>query len=375
MGRRLAIKLALIGVRYTARLVSQGFAAMSRCLFFAFALIAVPAFAQPLAPDAGNPPPSPEMPPAQVLAQFHHDEINLLALRGDAHSLLAAALMAQDDASDPARPKVLQTPALLARAQKADDTDALVWWVSAALECRGKAKACPSEETLAQLQKADPANAGAWLWALHRGQQTGAKTTARAALTSAAQSARYDDYFGALTSALYESAGILPIHESVLRASNQPGASPAGFRLTYAASIAIAVPHPYLDALDEACKNAADDSGLAQDCVAVAQKLADSGSLFARSAGARQLMEIVPSGTVHDAAVAQARTLAWRMQGIGSVADRLANDSHVTALYTQTLRASGHEIDAVNAVLRSQRIALEPPADWQPSAANAPAQP
>lgn len=343
---------------------------MPRCILFAFALIAAPAFAQPLAPDAGNPPPSPEMPPAQVLAQFHHDEINLLALRADAHSLLAAALMAAVDANDPARPKALQTPALLARAQKADDADALVWWVTAALQCRGKAKACPSEETLTQLQKADPANAGAWLWALYRGQQTGAKTTARAALTSAAQSARYDDYFGALTSLLYESAGILPVQESVLRASEQPGVSPAGFKLTYAASIAIAVPHPYLDGLDAACKNAASDSGLAQDCVAVAQKLADSGSLFARSAGARQIMEIVPSGSVHDAAVAQARTLAWRMQGVGSVADRLANDSRVTGQYTQALRTGGREIDAVDAVLRSQRIALEPPADWQPPAPN-----
>jgi hypothetical protein len=348
---------------------------MPRCILFAFALIAAPAFAQPFAPDPGDPPPSPQMSPAQVLAQFHHDEINLLALRGDAHSLLAAALMAQGDAGDPARPKVLQTPALLARAQKANDADALVWWVTAALECRGKAKTCPSEETLAQLQKADPANAGAWLWALQRGQQTDAKTTARAALTSAAQSARFDDYFGALTSLLYEASGILPVGENILSASNQPGVSPSGFKLTYAASIAIAVPHPYLDALDAACKNAANDAGLAQDCVAVAQKLADSGSLFTRSAGARQIMEIVPSGSVHDAAVAQARTLAWRMQDVGSVADRLANDSRVTGLYTQALRTSGREIDAVDAVLRSQRIALEPPADWQPPAPNATPEP
>ncbi|HET9190540.1 MAG TPA: hypothetical protein VFN69_08180 [Rudaea sp.] len=348
---------------------------MPRCILFAFALIAAPAFAQPLAPDAGNPPPSPEMPPAQLLAQFHHDEINLLALRGDAHSLLAAALMAQGDAGDPARPKALQTPALLARAQKAGDADALVWWASAALDCRGKAKSCPREELLAQLQKTDPANAGAWLWALHRGQQTGAKTMARAALTSAAQSVRFDDYFGALTSLLYEASGILPVGENILSASSQPGVSPSGFKLTYAASIAIALPHPYLDALDAACKNAADDSGLAQDCVAVAQKLADSGSLFARSAGARQIMEIVPSGSVHDAAVAQARTLAWRMRGIGSVADRLANDSRVTGLYTQALRSGGREIDAVDAVLRSQRIGLEPPADWQPPAPNATPEP
>lgn len=342
---------------------------MPRSLLFAIALIAAPAFAQPLAPDAGNPP-SPDMPPAQVLAQFHHDEINLLALRGDAHSLLAAALMAQGDANDPARPKALQTPALLARAQKADDADTLVWWASAALECRAKAKSCPQEETLAQLEKADPANAAAWLWALSRAQKSGDKATARAALTSAAQSARFDDYFGALTSVLYQATDILPVEERILRAANQPGVSPAGFKLTYAASIAIAVPHPYLDAVDTACKNAAGDSGLALDCIAVAQKMADSGSLMMRSAGARLLMEIVPAGAAHDAAVAQARTLAWRMQGIGSVADRLANDSRVTGLYTQALRASGREIDAVDAVLQSQRVALEPPADWQPPTTN-----
>jgi hypothetical protein len=347
---------------------------MPRCILFAFVLIAAPAFAQPLAPDAGTAPLSPEMPPAQVLAQFHHDEINLLALRGDAHSLLAAALMAWADA-DTARPPALKTPALLARAQKADGADALVWWVTAVLDCRGKAKACPREETLAQLEKADPANAATWLWALQSAQNSANAATARAALTSAAQSARFDDYFGALTSLLYDAAAILPVQESVLRASNQPGVSLAGFKLTYAAGIAIALPLPYLATLAETCQNSTSDAGLAQDCIAIMQKMADSGSLSTRNIGASQLMRLVPSGAAHDAAVAQARTLAWRMQGMGAVADRLANDSRVTGIYTQALRTRGREIDAVDAVLRSQGVAPEPPADWQPLAANAPAQP
>ena len=344
---------------------------MPRCILFALALIAAPAFAQPLVPDAGNAPPSPVMPPAQVLAQFHHDEINLLALRADAHSLLAAALMAQGDADDPARPAVLKTPALLTRAQKADDADALVWWVSAALECRAKAKACPNEETLAQLEKADPSNAGAWLWALSRAQRGDDQTTARAALTSAAQSARFDDYFGALTSVLYQAAGILPVEENVLRASNQPGVSPSGFKLTYVAVLAAAVTMDSIAPLEKACKQAASDAGLAQDCVAVAQKLADSGSVSARRSGAEMLMRLMPSGAAHDAAAAQARTLAWRMQHIGELGSRLADDSRVTGIYTQALRARGREMDAVDAVLRSQDVALEPPPDWRPAAPNA----
>ncbi|HSN00522.1 MAG TPA: hypothetical protein VLS52_05895 [Rudaea sp.] len=348
---------------------------MPRSMLFALALCAAPAFAQPLMPDTGNAPPSPVMPPAQVLAQFHHDEINLLALRADAHALLAAALMAQVDADDPARPAVLKTPALLARAQKADDADALVWWVSAAFDCRAKAKACPNEETLAQLEKADPSNAAVWLWALQRAQKSGDAATARAALTSAAQAAHFDDYFGALTSVLYQAAGILPVEEAILRASNQPGVSPSGFKLTYAAGVAISLPHPYLDVLNAACKDTATDAGLAEDCIAMAQKLADSGSLSARNAGVQLSMRLVPSGTTHDAAAAQARTLAWRTQRIGELGGRLANDSRVTGLYTQALRASGREIDAVDAVLRSQGVALEPPPDWQASASNAPIQP
>ncbi|MBS0569867.1 MAG: hypothetical protein JSS28_04625 [Proteobacteria bacterium] len=306
------------------------------------------------------------MPPAQVLAQFHHDQINLLALRGDAHSLLAAALMATVDADDPARPPALKTPALLARAQKADDADALVWWVSAALECKARAKTCPSEETLAQLEKADPANAAVWLWAVQRAHQSGDATTARAALTSAAQAARFDDYFGTLIALLNQASGILPVQENILRASNQPGVSPSGFKLTYAAGVAVALPHAYLDAVSTACTKASGDAGLAQDCVSVAQKMADSGSLFARSAGVRLLTELDTPGATHDAAATRARALAWRMQQIGVLAERLANDSRVTGIYLQALRASGREIDAVDAVLHSQGVALQPPAGWQP---------
>lgn len=347
---------------------------MLRIVFFAAIAFAAPAFAQPFAPDA-TPAPSPEMPPAQVLAQFHHDEVNLLALRGDAHSLLAAALMAQADAGDPARPKVLQTPALLARAQKAADADALVWWVSAALECRGKAKACPNEQTLAQLEKADPGNAVAWLLALARAQQAGDAATARAALTSAAQAMRFDDNFGALVALLYNAAGILPVDERILRASDQPGVNPSGFKLTYVAGIAVALPHPYLNALTLACKDTATDASLAADCVAVAQKMADGGSLFARDFGLRLLLQLVPDGAVHDANLARARTAAWRMQRIGELGARLADDSRVTGIYTQTLAASGRESDAVDAVLHSQGVPLEPPADWQPPTTEPAAQP
>ncbi|MBS0438506.1 MAG: hypothetical protein JSS33_03755, partial [Proteobacteria bacterium] len=190
-----------------------------------------------------------------------------------------------------------------------------------------------------------------------------------------AQATQFDDRFGALTAMLYDAAGILPVEESILRASDQPGVSPSGFKLTYAAGIAVALPHPYLDALGAICRKSPDDAGIAADCIAVAQKMADCGSLLARSAGLQLLLALTPPGGTHDTATAQARTLAWRMRGIGGVADRLADDSRVTGIYVQNLRAGGRESDAVDAVLHSQNLPLEPPADWQPPAANATPQP
>jgi hypothetical protein len=112
-----------------------------RCILFLVALPVLPAFAQPLMTAASL---TPELTPQQQLAQYRHDQINLLALRADAPSLLAAALLAEPDAADKSRPAALKPPALLKRAQETGAHDALVWWVTAATECRGKTKACPS---------------------------------------------------------------------------------------------------------------------------------------------------------------------------------------------------------------------------------------
>ena len=339
---------------------------MPRCLFFLFALIVTPAFAQMLAPAPDATPPSPEMTPEQRLAQFRHDEINLLALRADAHSLLAAALMAAPDAADKGRPAALKTPALLARAQKYGADDTLVWWAAAGLECHAVPKACPAAETLQQLEKTDAQNAAMWSLLFAHARQAKDDVSARAALTSAAQSALYDDHFGALIALLDEAADILPVGEEILRASGQDGVSPAGYRLTTAAGIAASLPQPGLRAVAEACQDSANDAGLAADCIALAQKIADSGSLITRSYGVKLLIDLLPAGAQQDAAKARARTLAWQTQRIGEFGGRLADDSRLTRVYLDALGLRGQEIDAVQAVLRNQGVAVEPPADWKP---------
>ena len=342
---------------------------MLRYLFFLTVLLALPAFSQPLLPGADTTQNAPEMTPQQRLTQFRHDEINLLALRADAPSLLAAALMAQADASAKSRPTALKPAALLKRAQ-ADGTEAaLVWWVSAIIECRAtaEAKPCPTEATLQELEKHDPGNAVIWVLSMLRAQRANSPALARAALTSAAQAPGYEDYFGKIIGILDDAGGILPVSEELLRASGEVQTSPEGFRLVAAAGIAAATMPPLQPAISTACKDAAQHPDIAADCISVAGKMAASGSLGTQDFGLKLLLELLPPGAQRDSAQTSERNLAWRMQSIGQLAERLQDDVRLTRLYTQTLDKTGSESDAVDGVLRRQNVSLGPPADWQPT--------
>jgi hypothetical protein len=396
MAKLPAIKPLLTACGYTARLISTGVSMMRHCILCLLVLIAPPLSAQPLAPQAAPPaqteptpaqddaapapgaaqqaepaPPSapaalsPELTPEQQLTQFRRDQINLLALRADGHVLLAAALMALPDGTDKSRPAALKTPALLARAQKYGADDPLVWWATAGIECHAPTAACPASETLQQLEKTDAQNAAVWALALAHAQQAKEETTARAALTSAAQATQYDDHFGALVAALNAAADVLPVSEEILRASGQGGVSTAGYKLTFAAGVAASLPQPGLRAVVETCKDPSGDAALAADCVAVAQKIADCGSLITRSYGIKLLTGLLPAGGQQDSARARSRVLAWQMQRISELGGRLADDSRITRVYLDALAQRGQEIDAVQAVLRNQGVASEPPADWR----------
>jgi len=339
---------------------------MLRCIFFAGALLALPAFAQTVAP---------EMTREQKLTQYRHDQINLLALRPEPDSVLSAALLAEPDVDDKARPAVLKPAALLKRAQDIGENSPLVWWVTAAAECRAAAaKPCPSTETLQKLESLDAENAAVWTLSLWHAQQAKDAPSARAALASAAQAKRYSDYFGGLVAALYAAQDVLPMSNELLAATGADASVP-GYRLITAANVVLKqVALPGGRAVLEACKPSepADDAVVA-DCIAVARKMELSGSMFAQSAGLSLREALLPPGPERDALGLRKRNLAWQMQRMGELAGKLANDVAVTRTYTNALAASGDESAAVYAVLRSQGVSLEPPADWHP--APSPAQP
>lgn len=341
---------------------------LRRCILFIGSLTALPAAAQLLDPSAA-PAAAPEMTREQKLDQYRHDQINLLALRPDAESLLAATLLADADADDKRRPAALKSPALLKRAQAAGAESALVWWVSAAAECHAAPKACPSAQVLQKLESLDAENAAVWLLSLWHAQQANDAPAARAALTSAAQARRYNDFFGSLVNVIYQAQDVLPMSDDLLNATGSD-ASVDGFRLLNAANYALAkVTLPGARALADACKTSEPpDAALSADCVAVAEKMENSGSLFARSAGLALHESLLAGDADRGALQARKRQQAWQMQQMGELAGRLANETRVTHVYTQALGESGDEAAAVAAVLRSQGVSLEPPPGWQPAA-------
>jgi hypothetical protein len=339
---------------------------MSRFILFCLVFAAMPVVAQPLLPQEQRAKDAAGMTPEQTMTQFRRDQINILALRGETPSLVSAALLAQADAKDPNRPAALKTPALLAHAQRTGPDDILLWWSTAGIECRENAKDCPQVETLQKLEALDAQNAAVWALSLMRAQATGDAPGARAALTSAAQAQRYDDYFGKMMAMLDDAEHILPVSDEVIRASGQLNASVEGFQLVNAAGVAVRTIPPISAAVSTACRDAAAPSDLNADCIAVARKMVASGSLAARDAGLTLLVALLPTGSDQNAARDQSRAQAWQTQRIGELAEHLADDQHVTRTYAQALHESGTESAAVLAVLRLEGATLQPPADWHP---------
>ena len=164
---------------------------------------------------------------------------------------------------------------------------------------------------------------------------------------------------------IFEAAGILPMSNDLLNATGQ-NVSISGFRLISSAGIAAAMVQTEGAAIRNACKVAdASDAALVADCLSVAQKMELSGSINSQNLGMSLKMALLQSGPERDAARARQRALSWQTLRISDLGDRLAANPAVSRVYTQALNESGSESAAVLAVLRSQGVALEPPADWQ----------
>ena len=81
----------------------------------------------------------------------------------------------------------------------------------------------------------------------------------------------------------------------IIRASGQLNASVEGFQLVNAAGVAVRVVPPIAQAISDACNNAA-GSDREADCIAIAKKMAASGSMGAKDAGLKAVHIPVSGG-------------------------------------------------------------------------------
>ncbi|MGH8163041.1 MAG: hypothetical protein ACREP1_01755, partial [Rhodanobacteraceae bacterium] len=142
----------------------------------------------------------------EALMQYQHDLVSVLALRDDAEHLLGAALLARPL---PNMPPELSFHRLAERAAQAPDAGPGVAWIRLT-DCDPKASDCPNADIFAQLQKQAPDNAAVWMLAMDAAAEKNDATAERDALSKAAASTKYDDYFGVGLQALAASVVTLP---------------------------------------------------------------------------------------------------------------------------------------------------------------------
>jgi hypothetical protein len=294
--------------------------------------------------------------------QYRHDLINLLALRADPDLLVAAAQLAYPDTPVDSRPLALKTPALLKRAQKYGAEDALVWWISAFLQCT-PTSVCPAPEVAQKLEEIDADNVAAWLPALSTEQDPG---KSRAVLASMAQAKRFDDYWARNVRATYRALETLPVPADVLR----EGINATAARLNFATSVGGGFVPSY-QRLIQICHAA--EATVTADCLAIAHSLESGGTFISQAIGFSIEEALLPEGPQRDVLRARKRTAAWQRQNFIEVSARFPRDAALAQNYVDLLHTQHDELAIVAALLRDQHIAYDPPTSWKaPDALAAP---
>jgi hypothetical protein len=320
----------------------------------------VPAAPVQTAPTA--PAPASAAAEQQRFEQFRRDLVSLLALRAEADLLVAAAELAYPDTEDKSRTAALKSPSLIKRAQKFGPDRPLVWWVSTFLECGTKEPPCHGDAAV-QLQQVASDNAAAWLPTLYGTKDPG---QARAMLASMAQARRFDDFWTAGVLAVYRALQTLPVPAEVL----SHGLNPTAARVNLATSVGGAFLPNYARLGDLCRPQGTADDALVADCLAVAHLLESGGSFRSQSVGFGLEDSLLPAGTARDVLRARQRASLWQRHQFLELSARFPRDEALARSYVDLLQENGDELNTVTALLRSQHIATDPPADWRPPQTN-----
>lgn len=303
-----------------------------------------------------------------ALMQYQHDLVSVLALRGDADHLLGAALLAHPL---PNLPPELGFHRLAERAAQASGAGPGVTWIRLT-DCDPKASDCPNADMFAQLRSQAPDNAAVWMLAMDAAAEKNDAAAERDALSKAAASTKYDDYFGVGLQALAASVVTLPPRPETMTSAEpgEPGTA-AGVQLLIAFGIANQHPQPSLKPLLEMCDadKVAKDDALKSDCLKTAHNLEMGGSPLGRAVGLHLRGELEPSAKA--ATDRAGLNLAWQLQNYGALGFRALDDDNLAQKLLAGARSGGTELGLVLSSLRDNGIATEAPDGWQPQAAPA----
>lgn len=300
----------------------------------------------------------------KALMQYQHDLVSVLALRVDAVHLLGAALLALPF---PDQKPELSFHSLIERAAKATAAGPGVTWLRMA-DCDARqAGACPNPDMLTALQKQAPDNAAVWMVVMDQAVGKKDKTGVRDALSKAAASKNYDDYFGIGLQGLANSVGTLPPLPDTMTGT-QPGepTTAPGVEELIAFGVANQHPRPSLQPLLQLCSadNAAKDDALKSDCLKTAHNLEWGSSPLGRAVGLHIHGDLDPSAKAQTDR--ESLNLTWQLENYGVIGVQGLNNDKLAQQLLTNARSGGTELSLVLATLRANDIPTDAPAGWQP---------
>lgn len=307
------------------------------------------------------------------------DHAHALAARGDARSLLAAALIAPisfDEASGRALPISADAQAWFDAARAARPADPLVAW----LEATGcpLALQCDADAAIARLLQVDGDNAAVQWLAINAALHGGDEITARTHLRLAANAERFQPYINEVLQLLLEArdaAALAPMDASTATAMGTAqhfGRPTSDAEMVAVVSMAqwAAIAMPAVAGVAKLCQLDVDapqrDAALRQDCAGLLARAANDGSVMVYPAVALPALIELSEGAEQAAWQARLREFAWLYEQAAPLLSTPDAEAGLVG-YARQMAADG-ELAAMRQLLQANHIPLAPPADWLPTA-------
>ncbi len=352
--------------------------------------IAGPACSQPSEPAHAGAKTSPDSGLQGAEKAWHEaaDEVTknhlrTVAARGDARSLLAAAMLwpqRQDGVGDGKMPAIAQEKrAWFEAARGMRPRDRMVAWIEAS-DCGGLSDSCDRDGALAFLLQAEPDNAAVHILALGFADRSGKPEQAEVHWQGAALATRYDPRMLETSRLLYSAmSGIsMPALTPALAQSMgeslgiDRAATPEELGNANTMNVWVAIALPAYQSVTRGCGAHALAMAPSQrqaQCERVMMMLAaDDSILISRSIGLTRMVELAGDRVEGSALRERLRQFQWvyenALRSMGS------GGSSVPPEYLRWVLQEG-ELPAMRKLLEANGISAEAPADWLPDRADA----